>query len=84
MTPVPAEQAPSTHARIALRNKKSLEQVHLCLGVPSYPLPHQERFACYVLNTLLGGGMSSRLFQNIRERQGLAYSVFSELNPYTL
>ena len=79
---VPAEQPPSTHARIALRNKKSLEQVHLCMGVPSYPLPHRERFACYVLNTLLGGGMSSRLFQNIRERQGLAYAVFSELNPY--
>src|SRR5208283_1802633 len=76
------DQAPATHARIALRNKKSLEQVHLCLGVPSYPLPHQERFTCYVMNTLLGGGMSSRLFQNIRERQGLAYAVFSELNPY--
>ena len=78
----PADQIPATHARIALRNKKSLEQVHLCLGVPSYPLPHEERFACYVLNTLLGGGMSSRLFQNIRERQGLAYAVFSELSPY--
>jgi predicted Zn-dependent peptidase len=78
----PVEVVPSTHARIALRNKKSLEQVHLCLGVPSYPLPHAERFGCYVLNTLLGGGMSSRLFQNIRERQGLAYAVFSELNPY--
>ncbi|MGH9661653.1 MAG: M16 family metallopeptidase [Bryobacteraceae bacterium] len=77
-----AEPAPSTHARIALRNKKSLEQVHLCLGVPSFPLPHEERFSCYILNTILGGGMSSRLFQNIRERQGLAYSVFSELNPY--
>jgi predicted Zn-dependent peptidase len=73
---------PNTHARISLRNKKSLEQVHLCLGVPSYPLPHEKRFACYVLNTLLGGGMSSRLFQNIRERQGLAYAVFSELSPY--
>jgi predicted Zn-dependent peptidase len=80
--PTPPDHAPVTHARIALRNKKSLEQVHVCLGVPSYPLPHQERFACYVLNTLLGGGMSSRLFQNIRERQGLAYAVFSELNPY--
>jgi predicted Zn-dependent peptidase len=78
----PPDPTPNTHARIALRNKKSLEQVHLCLGVPSYPLPHRERFACYVLNTLLGGGMSSRLFQNIRERQGLAYAVFSELNPY--
>ena len=73
---------PKISSRIILRNKKALEQVHLCLGVPSYPLPHQERFACYVLNTLLGGGMSSRLFQNIRERQGLAYAVFSELNPY--
>jgi predicted Zn-dependent peptidase len=78
----PPDHVPSTHARIALRNKKALEQVHLCMGVPSYPLPHEERFACYVLNTLLGGGMSSRLFQNIRERQGLAYAVFSELNPY--
>jgi predicted Zn-dependent peptidase len=80
--PLPGEKAPTTHARIALRNKKSLEQVHLCLGVPSYPVPHEDRFTCYVLNTLLGGGMSSRLFQNIRERQGLAYAVFSELNPY--
>lgn len=78
----PGERAPVTHARIALRNKKELEQAHLCLGVPSYPLPHDQRFACYVLNTVLGGGMSSRLFQNIRERQGLAYAVFSELNPY--
>jgi predicted Zn-dependent peptidase len=43
---------------------------------------HEQRFACYILNTLLGGGMSSRLFQNIRERQGLAYAVFSELSPY--
>ncbi len=76
------DRPPATHARIALRNKKALEQVHLCLGVPSYPLPHEERFGCYILNTLLGGGMSSRLFQNIRERQGLAYAVFSELNPY--
>jgi len=76
------DSVPTTHARITLRNKKSLEQVQLCLGVPSYPLPHEERFTCYILNTLLGGGMSSRLFQNIRERQGLAYAVFSDLNPY--
>jgi predicted Zn-dependent peptidase len=80
--PAVEDSVPTTHARISLRNKKALEQVHLCLGVPSYPLPHQQRFACYVLNTLLGGGMSSRLFQNIRERQGLAYAVFSELSPY--
>ena len=77
-----SQSKPATHARIALRNKKELEQVHLCMGVPSYPVPHEDRFSCYVMNTLLGGGMSSRLFQNIRERQGLAYAVFSELNPY--
>ncbi len=79
---VAADPAPATHARIAVRHKKSLEQVHVCLGVPAYPLPHADRFAGYVLNTVLGGGVSSRLFQNIRERQGLAYAVFSELSPY--
>jgi predicted Zn-dependent peptidase len=56
--------------------------VQLCIGVPSYSISHQNRYASFVLNTLLGGGMSSRLFQNIREKQGLAYSIFSELNPY--
>lgn len=76
------DPAPLTHAHLTLRNKPSLEQVHLCLGVPSYPVHHERRYACYVLNALLGGGMSSRLFQNIREKQGLAYSVFSDLSPY--
>ncbi len=74
--------APKTVSRIILRNKKALEQVQLCLGVPAYPIAHEKRHAGYVLNTLLGGGMSSRLFQNIRERQGLAYSIYSDLNPY--
>src|SRR5258706_782888 len=74
--------APKTFARINMRNKKSLEQVQICIGVPSHPIAHQKRYASYVLNTLLGGGMSSRLFQNIRERQGLAYAIYSDLNPY--
>jgi len=74
--------APKTVSRITLRNKKSLEQVQLCLGVPAYPIAHEKRHAGYILNTLLGGGMSSRLFQNIRERQGLAYSIYSDLNPF--
>ena len=73
---------PKIVPRITLRNKKSLEQVQICVGVPSHPIAHEKRFASYVLNTLLGGGMSSRLFQNIRERQGLAYSIYSDLNPY--
>ena len=74
--------APKTHSRIILRNKKALEQVQLCIGVPSYRINHERRFVAYVLNALLGGGMSSRLFQNVREKQGLAYAIFSELNPY--
>jgi predicted Zn-dependent peptidase len=76
------DSAPKIAPRIILRNKKSLEQVQLCLGVPSHPIAHEKRHASYILNTLLGGGMSSRLFQNIRERQGLAYSIYSDLNPY--
>ena len=74
--------APKISSRIILRNKKALEQVQLCLGVPAHPIAHEKRHAGYILNTLLGGGMSSRLFQNIRERQGLAYSIYSDLNPY--
>ena len=73
---------PKIMPRIILRNKKSLEQVQICVGVPSYPITHPKRHSSYILNTLLGGGMSSRLFQNIRERQGLAYAIYSDLNPY--
>jgi len=73
---------PKIIPRIVLRNKKSLEQVQICVGVPSYPITHERRHSSYILNTLLGGGMSSRLFQNIRERQGLAYAIYSDLNPY--
>jgi predicted Zn-dependent peptidase len=65
-----------------MRNKKALEQVQICVGVPSHPVSHEKRFASYILSTVLGGGMSSRLFQNVRERQGLAYAIYSELNPY--
>ena len=81
-TDVLEDAPPKPQARIMMRNKKSLEQVQICVGVPSYSISHENRYASFVLNTLLGGGMSSRLFQNIRERQGLVYSIFSELNPY--
>jgi predicted Zn-dependent peptidase len=79
----PNDGAPRTQAPIHLETKRDLEQVHLCIGVPSVPLGHEHRFGIAVLNNLLGGGMSSRLFQNIREKQGLAYAVFSELTPYS-
>ena len=77
-----AQTPPRVRPRITMRNKKSLEQVQICLGVPSHPITHEQRYTSYILNTLLGGGMSSRLFQNVRERQGLSYAIYSELSPY--
>ncbi len=78
-----ADSIPKSHAPIVLKKKESLEQVHIAMGVPAYPLAHEARFPLYILNTVLGGGMSSRLFQNIREKQGLAYAVYSELNLFS-
>jgi predicted Zn-dependent peptidase len=74
--------APEASARVVLRNKKSLEQVQICLGVPAPPITDENRYATLILNTVLGGGMSSRLFQTIREERGLAYSIYSDLSPY--
>jgi len=76
------EIPPEVKPRIVTRNKKSLEQVQICMGVPAHPIGHEKRYESYILNTLLGGGMSSRLFQNVRENQGLVYAIYSELNPY--
>jgi predicted Zn-dependent peptidase len=78
-----ASRPPKAHGKLAVRNKPALEQAHITIAVPSYPLAHPRRYATSVLNNILGGGMSSRLFQNIRERQGLAYAVFSDMTPYS-
>jgi predicted Zn-dependent peptidase len=80
--PQDASQPPTATARIILRNKKALEQVQLCLGVPSLPISSDRRYCALVLNTVLGGGMSSRLFQTVREERGLAYSIYSDLSPF--
>jgi predicted Zn-dependent peptidase len=74
--------APEASAGIVLRNKRSLEQVQICLGVPAPPITDDNRYATLILNTVLGGGMSSRLFQTIREERGMAYSIYSDLSPY--
>ena len=74
--------APIAYPHITLKNKKSLEQVQFCLAVPSLPVADPDRYAAYLLNSILGGGMSSRLFQSIREERGLAYSIYSEMNPF--
>ncbi|HLY63279.1 MAG TPA: pitrilysin family protein [Terriglobia bacterium] len=74
--------APVPHPNIVLRRKKTLEQAHVCIGTPAYHQSHEKRYACFILNTVLGGGMSSRLFQNIREKRGLAYAVFSGISSF--
>ncbi len=74
--------APTATPHITLRNKKSLEQVQICLGVPAPKVDTPDRYALYLFNSILGGGMSSRLFQSVREDAGLAYSIYSELSPY--
>jgi predicted Zn-dependent peptidase len=72
---------PKAHPQILVKNK-SLEQVHLVLGAKGFSAAHPRRYAFSVLNTIFGGGMSSRLFQEIRENRGLAYSVYSFLSSF--
>ena len=69
--------------RVIMAHPKHLEQVHLCLGTKGVPVTDPRRYACSVLNVILGGNMSSRLFQEVRERRGLAYAVYSFLALYS-
>ena len=64
-------------------HRKESDQAHLCVGVRSYPLDHPDRYALQLLSTVLGTGMSSRLFTEVRERRGLAYYVFAHNQSYT-
>jgi predicted Zn-dependent peptidase len=72
---------PRVVPQVLLRTKE-LEQSHVCLGTNSYQQNHPDRYVSYIMNTVLGGSMSSRLFQNVREKRGLAYAVFSGLSAY--
>jgi predicted Zn-dependent peptidase len=74
--------APTPSQHVILREKRELEQVHLCLGSRGFPQQGQERYAAALFNAVLGGGMSSRLFQRIREQEGLVYSIASYHNAY--
>jgi predicted Zn-dependent peptidase len=80
-TPLPAATSPNG-SRVRVHTKPS-DQAHLCLGVRGYPLTHPDRYALQLLTTVLGGGMSSRLFTEVRERRGLAYYVFAMNQGYT-
>ena len=75
------DSAPRVVPQVIVRSKE-LEQSHVCLGTNSYPQNHDDRYVSYIMNTVLGGSMSSRLFQNVREKRGLAYAVFSGLSAY--
>ncbi len=80
-TPSTGGSAPSLHSG-TFRHEKDLEQVHVCMGGKAPELTSEDRLAGALLNTLLGGNMSSRLFQEIREKRGLAYAVYSFLSAY--
>jgi predicted Zn-dependent peptidase len=80
--PAPAEldRSPGPHVHV---ERKEADQAHLCIGVPSYPIDHPDRYALQLLATVLGSGMSSRLFIEVRERRGLAYYVSGSNHSYT-
>jgi len=80
--PAPLQPVEADRTRIKLHTKDS-DQAHLCLGTLSYPLEHPDRYALQLLAVVLGGGMSSRLFTEVRERRGLAYYVFGTNYSYT-
>jgi predicted Zn-dependent peptidase len=80
--PAPVELGSSNGARVKVHTKPS-DQAHICVGVYSYPLTHPDRYALQILASILGGGMSSRLFTEVRERRGLAYYVFGINHSYT-
>jgi predicted Zn-dependent peptidase len=80
--PEPVRLSPDGDVRVKVHTKAS-DQAHICLGVHSYPLEHPDRYVLQVLSTILGGGMSSRLFTEVRERRGLAYYVYGLNHSYT-
>jgi predicted Zn-dependent peptidase len=82
--PAPADvlDAPESNGQVLRFHQKETEQYHLCLGGPGIPRGDERRFALRVLDTILGGSTSSRLFQEVREKRGLAYSVYSYASHY--
>jgi predicted Zn-dependent peptidase len=80
--PAPAQLEKPAGPHVAIHHKDA-DQAHIILGVPSYPLEHPDRYALQLLATVLGTGMSSRLFLEVRERRGLAYYVYGANHSYT-
>jgi predicted Zn-dependent peptidase len=80
--PAPADIERSTAPRVRIHRKDS-DQANVCIGVPTYPLSHPDRYVLQLIGTVLGTGMSSRLFLEVRERRGLAYYVYALNNSVT-
>ncbi len=78
----PHAPEPARYAGGEFREERELDQVHLVLGFPSTHYTDPDHYPAMLLSTLLGGGMSSRLFQEIREKRGLVYSIYSFAHPY--
>ncbi len=78
----PDKTSPATERPGVLNQEKKLEQAHLCIGGPAISYTDDLRYAAYVLNTAVGGGMSSRLFQEVREKRGRVYSIYSFMSPF--
>ncbi|MBM3457086.1 MAG: insulinase family protein [Armatimonadetes bacterium] len=76
------EERPPRVQHSSIRMDRPLEQVHLCLGTGTVGERHPDRWPLRVLNLILGGGMSSRLFQEIREKRGLCYSIGSDVTTF--
>ena len=74
---------PPAYGKHVVIVEKELEQLHLCLGTKALPQSDPRRFETFILNTVLGGSMSSRLFQEVREKQGLAYSIYSYISSHS-
>lgn len=78
----PVPSLTCSYSKTVVKKEKDIEQVHLCLGFPGIPLGDDDAHVMAVFNTIFGGGMSSRLFQNIREQHGLTYSIYSHNISY--
>ena len=78
----PEPTSPPQERVVVLNENKKLEQAHICIGAPGLSQTAPNRYAAYVLNTALGGGMSSRLFQEVREKRGRVYSIYSFMSAF--
>ncbi len=78
-----ARSEPARYVGGELREERDLEQVHVVLGFPGFPFSDPDYYAASVVSSALGGGMSSRLFQEIREKRGLVYAIYSFTHAYS-